>query len=308
MPGYRIPKLFQRITNKQSQIVKHFIDLREKKQYRLANRAVMIQGRKTIDELYDRGVKMKSLIVTAKNKPETKLEIHYPASYVMEHAHKFPAEKYYVTDVNITRKILGTASKPDNHDIFAEAEIPNHDFELTPETDRLLVLDGIKDPGNVGTLVRTAQALGWGQGLVTVNSCDLFNDKVIRASRAVSLSWPHKVMNRSEWMSFLKKSGFVPIVADMLPANRSDVWSPEPGSATSSNSSHNIGFWNFEDRPKELPKKIALVLSSEHHGVKDDFDHEIKVSVPMHSSIESLNVAIAGGILMSSLNKYFFQK
>ncbi|KAI7900879.1 Alpha/beta knot methyltransferase [Cokeromyces recurvatus] len=299
-----IPKVFTRITNKQGQVVKHLVALREKKQYRHQNKAVVVQGRKTISELYDRGVEVRSLVVTAKKEPQSESDIKYPASYVLEHYEKFPAQKYYVTDVNITRKILGTASKPDNHEIFAEVTIPDHEYELTPEMDRLVILDGVKDPGNLGTLVRTAQALGWQRGVLTAGtSCDLFSDKTIRASRAVSLNWPHKILARGEWMKLLKEKGFTPVVADMLPNERLGLWSPEHGDDLSKlGLGSGAWFWNFHNRPRELPKKIALILTSEHHGAHG-FDSELKVSVPMHPSVESLNVAIAGSILLSDLNR-----
>lgn len=306
---YHIPQLFKRLTNQHNTTVKHLIALREKKKYRLDNRSVLIQGVKTIKELRDKGFEFNSIAITAKNKPSVENDIKYPAIDIVRHPDSFPAKSYYVTDIDVTRRILGTSSRPSNHEVFAEVPIPAEtDESLLKENDRLLVFDGISDPGNLGTLIRTASALGWESGLVASQSCDLYNDKTLRASRALSLSWKHKQFDMAEAIRFLKSNGFTPVVADMMPANsHAEIWSPELGTKTMMDKAVKPGtgvwFWNFGQQSTVLPKKVALILSSEHHGVSD-LDDEIKVSIPMSSKVESLNVANAGSIIMNELNRY----
>lgn len=302
---YQLPSLFQRLSSQNNQKVKHLIALREKKQYRLDHGNVMIQGYKTVQEVRDQGIKLKSMIVTAKKVLDTEADIQSPSLQVIKQPEQFPAQQYYVTDINLARRILGTASKPGNHDIFAEAIIPHYDHDDAQifNNDRILVFDRISDPGNLGTLVRTAKALGWKSGLITHHSCDLYNDKCIRASRGLSLSWPHTTVNSTQLLDQLKTNGFTPIVADMLPTKSQNVeiWSPEKHS----NAVPGTGVW-FWNKPKSLPiRKMALILSSEHHGVDDAFSNELRVSLPMDSSVESLNVANAGSIIMSDLNRFY---
>ncbi|CAO3620058.1 unnamed protein product [Mucor fragilis] len=306
---YRLPNLFHRLASQHNSNVKHFIALREKKQYRLDHGSVMIQGFKTVQEVRDQGIQFKAMVVTAKKDLNTETDIQSPSLQVVKQPELFPAQQYYVTDINLARRILGTASKPGNHDIFAEAIIPRitDDAQIFSH-DRILVFDRISDPGNLGTLVRTAKALGWQSGLITHHSCDFYNDKCIRASRGTSLTWPHRTVNADQVLDQLKAEGYTPIVADMLPRNSPNVeqWSPEnqakavPGTG--------VWFWNQPQSLLPSIKKLALILSSEHHGVDGAFSNELRVSLPMDPSVESLNVANAGSILMSDLNRLILPK
>jgi tRNA G18 (ribose-2'-O)-methylase SpoU len=280
--------------------------LREKKQYRLENQSVMVQGFKTVKELCEKGIPLKSVAITAKGIPKVEADIKYPALHVLKDPNEFSAEHYYITDINLAKRILGTSSNPGTHEIFAEVCIPTRSIPELNSKDRLLVFDQIKDPGNLGGLIRAGMALGWNSGLITKNSSDIYNDKTIRSSRALSLSWQHDTVRSEELIEYLKSNGFTPIVADMLPRklDLNDIWSPEYGNNMSKiKPGTGVWFWNFQNKPKKIPKKMALILSSEHNGVQD-LDNELKVSTPMDSSVESLNVAIAGSIIMNELNRY----
>jgi TrmH family RNA methyltransferase len=298
--GYQLPKVFKRITSQHNQATQHFIKLREKKLYRREARTVLIQGSKTIRELYQQGFKLKSLAVTVDNQVKDESEIKQPSLGVIQDPSKYAAETYFVADINLARRILGTASKPGNHELFAEIPIPDpYRDDDVMNTDKVLVFDKVNDPGNVGTLVRTAKALGWQSGLVTSGTCDLYNDKTIRASRALTMSWPHTLVQKPDLLSYLTKYGFTPVVADMMPSHK-DIWSP---TETKVRPGTGVWFWNFGNKPREIPRKMALILSSEHGGVNELLTNEIRVSVPMDSAVESLNVASAGSIIMNELNR-----
>ncbi|KAI8357256.1 Alpha/beta knot methyltransferase [Blakeslea trispora] len=299
-------KLFKEITSQHNKVAKHWIALRERKQYRIDHQSVLVQGAKTIRELHKQGCQITSLaITTARKEPEMK----QPGLSVFENPSTLPAKDYYLADINVVRRALGTSSKPAKHDLFAEIPIPKKTQQDVFSQDRLLVFNKINDPGNLGTLVRTAMALGWRAGLDTSGTCDLYNDKTVRASRGLSVVWPHVAYPTIRAiLETLKEQDYTPLVADMLPSNikPSDLWSPE-GSTVKPGMG--IWFWNFQDKPfKELPKKVALILSSEHHGAGELLDKEIKVSLPMYPEVESLNVANAGSIIMSELNRGMFQK
>ncbi|KAG1453319.1 hypothetical protein G6F56_007605 [Rhizopus delemar] len=306
MSSYKFPQIFKRILNAKTVAGKHLIALRESKQYRQDNQAVLVQGLKTITELRDQGVKINSVIVTAKKDPQDPSQVKYPATEILKNPKQLPASKYFLTDVELTRRILGTVSRPGSHEIYAELQTPPRTFKAS---DRLLVFDKISDPGNIGTLVRTAKGLGWKSGLITSGTCDLYNDKALRASRGLVLTWSHEQVSLNRLLSFLKEHGMTPIVADMLPKNSKTVWSPDYGSSDAKDVKPGSGvwFWNFKEK-EEIPKKVALVLSCEHHGVDELLDDEIRISVPLDSSVESLNVASAGSIIMTELNRLLRQR
>jgi TrmH family RNA methyltransferase len=137
----------------------------------------------------------------------------------------------------------------------------------------LLVLDEIADPGNLGTLLRTALALGWEGVIVTPGTVDLFNDKALRAGKGAQFHLPLARLNAEE-------------IAAM-----------------------ELNFYTADLEGKSLDhakfkSPLALILSSEGHGSKD-WSNQIaqKITIPMSRVVESLNVAASGAILLYAMRK-----
>ncbi len=181
----------------------------------------------------------------------------------------FGVEKIETTE-EIIKKISGLIT-PDG----VVAEFPLPDQADLSRKKRILILDGLSDPGNVGTLFRTALALGWEGVFLTPETTDPFNDKALRASQGSAFLLPFQQGSIEELKNLLKKGGFTTYVADLKGKEISQVKGKEP---------------------------LALILGSEGSGpcqkVKDMAE---AISIPMEGQIESLNVAIAGGILMHAL-------
>ncbi|KAI8344467.1 hypothetical protein BC941DRAFT_408704, partial [Chlamydoabsidia padenii] len=294
---YQFPQLFKRLESPKNKYIQHFIRLRENKQYRTEQNAVIVQGLKTIQELRQDGLPLQSLAVTAEKQPTLTTASKPPGSIVLEHLHTFAAKHNYLVDASLTRRILGTASQPGRHEVFAEINIPPH--TLPANLDRLVVFNHITDPGNLGNLVRTSKALGWGSGVVrTGGTCDLYNDKTLRASRALTLRWNyHEVHSIKDMLTFLASCDMTPLVADMMPDKRQGLWSPLTGDhdpvCNPADMGSGVWLWNFGNNKKEMPKRPALILSSEHNGAQG-LEDQIRISVPMVDGVESLNVASAG--------------
>lgn len=304
----QFPPIFKRLDSPKNKFVQHFIRLRENKQYRTEQNAVIVQGQKTIGELRQDGVPIHSLAVTAEKQPPSESTIQTPTSHVFQNPCDYGAKHNYLVDHSLTRRILGTASRPGRHEVFAEIPIPPHSLPVKEDVDRLVVFNHIMDPGNLGNLVRTGKALGWGSGVVvTGGTCDLYNDKTIRASRALTLRWNfQEVDSIDELMLLLASYDMTPLVADMMPSSDkvSDLWSPLTGDTHTGGQGVGSGpwLWNFKNKERKLPKRPALILSSEHSGVQG-LEDQIRISVPMARGVESLNVASAGGLLMNELNR-----
>lgn len=145
----------------------------------------------------------------------------------------------------------------------------------------IVALDGIQDPGNVGTLMRTAAWFGIDGLMAGTGTVDLVNPKVVRA--AMGAHWELELVRVSrldEVITEFAKRGFTPYAADLegMPVQE---WKPEPPS--------------------------LLVLGSEAHGVSaavmQAVHGRVRVGRPpglVHDgSLESLNVAVAGGIILS---------
>jgi TrmH family RNA methyltransferase len=230
------------ITSLQNPQVKHWVKLRKDSSYRHETQSLWVEGKKLVAE--SEGII--TLISTNPNTPN--------ATIVSE---------------EVFQKISGMQA-PEG--IAAEVRIPKP-AEWTA-LDRLLILDGISDPGNLGTLFRTALALGW-QGIYLLNNCcDVFNDKALSAARGASLKLPFRQGDWNELMRLIQKFELTPIAADLS----------------------GVPLDQFESAGG-----IALALGNEAHGPsKDTLHHCKRITIPINS-IESLNVAIAGGILMYQL-------
>jgi len=162
--------------------------------------------------------------------------------------------------------------------VIAIAEVPNRTLDtlLIGSRCRLLVLDGVQDPGNVGTIVRTAAALGATATIALPGTVDLWNPKVIRSSMGAQFVHPAFHSTLSELIAFLEKEGI-------------ELWSTAAeGSALS---------------PELAPQRLAIALGNEGSGLSADVRSRSgrTVSLPISSGTESLNVAVAAGIILYEL-------
>ncbi|CAG8701771.1 9590_t:CDS:1, partial [Scutellospora calospora] len=121
---YNWPSVFTRLHGIQDKIIQHFQSLRENKQYRWEQRLTLVQGEKNILDLMNKNHSIKSLIVTAPNKPKTRYEIQPPALDYIENPHRIIADNYYLMNIDMVRKILGSAAKPEKHELVAEVHFP----------------------------------------------------------------------------------------------------------------------------------------------------------------------------------------
>ena len=159
--------------------------------------------------------------------------------------------------------------------IYALAADPVRKWDAGAWSEDSLVLlaDGVADPGNLGTLIRTAAAMGFAGVAVSAGSVEPTNPKVVRASAGALFQIP--VMTAG--VDHLRAAGFAIWAAD----GRGDSIADVPG----------------------RPRRVALVLGNEPRGhdtpIRAEADRIVSVSIA--SGVESLNVAIAAGILMDRL-------
>lgn len=151
------------------------------------------------------------------------------------------------------------------------------DLRLTG-TDLVVVLDRPQDPGNLGGLVRTADAVGAAGVVVLEPAVDLFDPKAIRASMGSLFNLPVVLTPHPAALDLLEQQGVTPTGASEHAA--------ELGG----------GRWG----EAALLGSCALVLGNEARGLSPDVTPHIRrwVSLPMRGKAESLNVSVAGGVLM----------
>jgi len=159
--------------------------------------------------------------------------------------------------------------------VLAIAAIPEMtaDSLTIPSRARLLVLDAVQDPGNAGTMLRTSAALGAAATLAAPGTVDLWNAKVVRSAMGALFHYPALSIT---W------SALDTLLAD----NEIPLWGAD-----------------IEGQPIETiapPTSVALVVGNEGAGLSDDARSRCArlVGIGLAPEIESLNVAVAAGILL----------
>jgi len=162
--------------------------------------------------------------------------------------------------------------------ILVIASIPERSLStLTPaDPARLLVLDGVQDPGNVGTMIRTAAALGATATVALPGTVDLWNAKVVRS--AMGAHFLHAALH-STWDE----------LRQFLDETRITLWAADTRGAAA-------------DRAM-APRRLAIAVGNEGAGLSMPVREAAArlVSLALDPSIESLNVAVAAGILLYEL-------
>jgi len=246
------------IVSSKNPIVSHLTALKKEKRYRKETGLVLVEGKNLVKDLLEKR-KAKRLFVT-KDFAEVNASL----------LKKLQTEELYLLSDPILQKITSTES-PEG--ILAEVPMPK-ESDLRGKK-RILALDRIQDPGNLGTLIRSALAFGW-EGIFLIEPCcDPFNDKALRAAKGATFFIP---LQNGNWET----------LQDIAKANKLSFFVAD------------LEGISFEKAPKT--DTMILVLGNEAEGVSPPQNlRATQITIPMEQKTESLNVAVAGGILLYAL-------
>lgn len=137
----------------------------------------------------------------------------------------------------------------------------------------VLVLDAVQDPGNVGTLLRTAFALGTAGAVLLRGCADLTNPKVLRAAMGASFRLPSAVVEVEECVAWCRREGI-------------EVWAAAAEGTPLARAA--------------IPERLALVVGNEGAGIRSELRALAlrQIAIPLARGAESLNVSVAAGILL----------
>ena len=176
------------------------------------------------------------------------------------------------------QEFLSAADTEHPQGILAVADVPSSPLSTLPESEftRLLVLDAIQDPGNVGSLVRTAAALGVAAVVALPGTADLWNAKSVRGGAGAHFRIPAEHASPDELASFLA-------------ARHVALWGADAGGEA-------IG-------TVAAPQRLALAVGNEGAGLSAGVRAASAklVGLPMAAGVESLNVSVAAGIMLWAL-------
>ena len=154
------------------------------------------------------------------------------------------------------------------------------EMPISPDARLLLALDGVQDPGNMGTILRTMDAAGFEGAYLSELCADVYSPKVQRSAMGSAFRVPTQRVNLPEKARALKAQGVRLVVSDLNGQNLYESrFSPDD--------------------------RLLLVIGNEARGVSEEMKilSDVRVKIPMRGRAESLNAAVAAGILMYELTR-----
>src|SRR5699024_5733851 len=138
----------------------------------------------------------------------------------------------------------------------------------------IMMIDAIQDPGNLGTIIRTADAAGYNAVVLGDGTVDIYNDKVIRATQGSIFHIPIISANLRNCIDRLQINHFKVITSALK---------------------ESVPYQSIDK-----PEKVALIVGNEGNGIDEAIlsSADMNVHIPIYGDAESLNVSVAAGILM----------
>lgn len=181
-----------------------------------------------------------------------------------------------VSDTKTSQGIIAVVRKPDRGG-FAEV------LGQAAVSGGIVVLDRLQDPGNIGTIIRTAEGAGIGAAVFIKGTCDPFSPKVVRACAGSILRVPLLFSDSAE--DFLKAADEAGLSIAVTDVDRGTPY-------------YEAGLFGKNGR-------LALIIGNEGNGVSRTFTDaaDILVNIPMKGKLESLNASIAAALLMYEMGR-----
>jgi TrmH family RNA methyltransferase len=223
---------------------------------------VLLEGEQILDWAIEKNIDVEYVLIASSTQPtigEKYLSQNIAVFKVSDGIQK------KVTDKNYLIPIVGVGKIPQ------KASAARANF--------VVVLDDVKDYGNIGTIVRTCHAFGIREIASTSKEFDLYQRKTIKASRgSVFSTCTTKYENSADAIRHLRKSGYQIVVT-----------SPRGNS--------------LQSLVELKPEPVALIIGNESQGTSQEFENQADflVQIPMSEAIESLNVGVATGISVYEL-------
>ena len=250
------------ISSKDNELVKNIKKLKDKK-YRDLENVYIVEGIKMLKEAIVENASIKQIIICDDCEKsdliskEMMYEIaKYDCVYVTSKVFK------YITEVQTPQGVMAIIEKN------------NRDKEINYDEDIIVALDDIQDPGNLGTILRTADSIGLNQILVSKGTVDVYNPKVVRST--MGAIFRVKVIECEDIVKAIKETKKHKFKLVVTTPNTQDTI-------------YNINY-----------NKKVIAIGNEANGVSKEIQDlaDYKVKIPMLGKTESLNASVATGIVL----------
>lgn len=224
----------------------------------------LVEGFHTVVELLRSNWMVNSLIMTAESAASENGAI----------CHQLASRRSIPVHIENAKDAARMATTETPQEILAVASIPKTDLQHTIGAKLILVADGIRDPGNLGSIIRSAVAFGFESLITTENSVDLFSPKVVRAAQGMMFQ-----INLAPGLKTAEVVKALKVTHRLY--------------ALDTNGRDDLDLL-------EIPPRSALVVGAEIAGVGEQFraESDSLVRIPMVGPAESLNAAVAASVAM----------
>ncbi|MCB9425915.1 MAG: RNA methyltransferase [Flavobacteriales bacterium] len=248
------------ITSIQNPLIKNLLQLQEKSRARKKTGSFIIEGKREIGLAIEGGYKIQTLLFCSDILSENETR-------------QTPAEEYIEIDISVYQKL---AYRDSTEGLIAVAVAKNHDLQsLNVKPNGLyLVCESIEKPGNIGALLRTADAANIDGFIIANPKTDLYNPNVIRSSVGCVFTNSIATGTTEEVIKFLKANNINSYGASLQ---------------------HSTPY-----HTQDYTGATALVVGTEATGLSDKFKAATtqNIIIPMQGKIDSMNVSVAAAILL----------
>lgn len=257
------------IKSKDNPKIKQLAKLISSKKERLNSSCFVIEGIKLLGEALAENAEVLSVFASS-----SAIEKYSSVLTLAQNACEF----YEITD-DIAKKV-SDAKSPQG--VFAIVTSTYNCIEALDDTnDKILVLNNISDPGNLGTLLRTADAVGISSVVLCENCCEVYNPKVVRSTMGsifrLKIICEESFKSVSDWFKANGVKSFAAVV-NMQAESLTQI---------------------------EFPKRCAIVIGNEGNGLseRDVSLCDRRITIEMKGDTESLNASVAAAIIMWEMTK-----
>lgn len=252
------------IQSRQNAALKHLARLGRERKYRRSTGEMLCEGEKMLEEALRSGAVLKTVLARRGWESE-----------MLREAESRGAALYCAEDALF--RLASEVESPQN--VIFSCMQPQWDSAALDGKEQVLLLDGLQDPGNLGTILRTAEAFALGAVVLCEGCADPFSPKVVRSTMGAVFRLPCVQLPLQEALDRLKDGG-LPVYATAL--HEDSV----PLSAVSLS-------------------RAAVIIGSEGRGVSDPALclSDKRVIIPMRGRAESLNAGVAAAIVIYEMTK-----
>ena len=248
------------ITSTSNQQVKRLLQLQKKSKARNEEKVFVVEGLRMFAEVPKKSVERVYISETLYNKKKQELNLQ-----------DFP---YEILSDNVFERVSDTQTP---QGILCVVKQPEYNLQelLKKENPHFVVLDNLQDPGNLGTIVRTAEGAGVDAVLMSKDCVDIYNPKTIRSTMGSIYRVPFiYIEDIPNLLDVFKQNGIQSYAAHLDGKNAYDQENYKEGT--------------------------AILIGNEGNGLREEVwkNADILVRIPMCGQVESLNAAIAASVLM----------